>query len=160
MKKHLILAAVAAILLSPPAAYAKRYNLDLSFGQDVLVVGKDDVGLRVQCLQNQGGNDVLRLYAVTANDAVSRGAYGSYNGDGSYLTPVTPAISSTLGALQYPTGTEVILNNTDAGGVLNLTTMHGYTLNVESAVFALNAAGSDCLFSIDVSEVKKFKQTF
>lgn len=160
MKRTLIFAALLATLVSPAAAHAKRYNLLLDFGQDVLVVGKDDVGVRAQCVQNDGGFDLVRLYAVTANNAVMHGAFAGYPGNGNYLTGVTPVISSMLGAGGASTGQENFSAMIDGGKVLNLTSMHGYTVNLESTVFGVNAGPSDCTLSVDIREVKKFKETF
>src|SRR5688572_30144302 len=125
MKTTLMFLALAALVSMPGAAEAKRYSLALNFGQDVLVTGKDDAGIRAQCIQNEGGNDVVRVYAVTANDAVFRGALNGYYGDGFYLTAVTPAPSAVVTVLAYATGTSLVYSQSDAGTMLNLTTMHG-----------------------------------
>jgi len=162
MKTLVIIGLLAMALVAPPAAHAKRYNLALNFGQDVLVVGKDDVGIRAQCVQNEGGmgSDVVRIYAVTANNAVLRGSFGGYYGDGSYLTPATPISASPITFTSTTSGQEYFYTWADSGSVLNLTTMHGYELNAESTVLGLNSGGDDCLVSVDVKEIKKFKEAF
>lgn len=160
MKAFVILGLVAAVLMAPQAAHAKRQNLILNFGQDVLIAGKDDVGVRAQCVQNEGGVDVVRIYAVTANNAVLDGAFTGHFGNGDYLTAMSPLPDSVLTFNQQGTGMESIYTWSDGGHVLNLTTMHGYVLTFEATMLTLNLGGNDCMLSVDVSEVKKFKETF
>lgn len=160
MKAFILLGMMAAALAAPTAAHAKRQNLILNFGQDVLIAGKDDVAIRAQCVQNEGGFDVVRVYAVSANDAVADASFGNYTGDGDYLTSMSTPLQGMLTFHQKTSGVEGFYAQSDGGHVLNLTTMHGYVLTVESTMLGLNSNGNDCLLSVDVQEVKKFKETF
>jgi len=159
MKRYLLLAAMAATLVAPAAAHAKRYNLLMTYGQDILLAGKvDDVAIRAQCIQNEGGMgfDVLRVYAVVAQNSVLRGS-NSYPGNGSYLTAVTPAASAQVNVVSALTGDENFNGTIDSGFVLNLTTRHGFTYTAETTVLGLNSGANDCVLSINLDAIKKFK---
>jgi len=160
MKRYLLLAAIAATLVAPAAAHAKRYNLLMTYGQDILVAGKeDDVAIRAQCIQNEGGMgaDVLRVYAVVGHNSVMKGGGNSYTGNGLYLTAVTPAASASVSGVSALTGDEYFQSAIDAGFVLNLTTRRGFTFTLESSVLGLNSGANDCLLSINLDAIKKFK---
>lgn len=157
MKQLLVVSALAALFVAPSAAEAKRYNLTMTFGQDVLLVGKDDINLRARCLQNDGGSDKVQVYAVTASNAVLRGTLGSYLGNGNYLTAVTPIELSRLLSKSTATGTPQMVNDIDGGSVLNLATKRGFTLSAESSILGLNVNGNDCTLSVEIDKITKFK---
>jgi hypothetical protein len=157
MKKSLILLALVAASLAPQVAHAKRYNLTMTFGQDILIAGKEtDIAIRAQCLLNQGGLDQVRVYAVTANNAVLR-SFDSYTGNGTYLTAVTPVVDSELFVVNATTGLEFFGSVIDSGYVLNLTTMHGFAYSLESTVAGTNSGVNDCILSMNLDAIKKFK---
>lgn len=158
LKKTMLLSTLALSLLAPAAAHAKRYSFTMTYGQDVVVAGKDDVSVRARCVQNEDGSgfDVLRIYAVTANNAVTRGA-NTYQGNGSYLTSTDLPVDSTLLVISTPSGAEYFSNSIDSGFVLNLTTKTGFAYAAESTVMGLNSGGTNCRLSINLDSIKKFK---
>lgn len=159
MKKYLVLAAMAATMVAPGAAQAKRYNLIMTFGQDVLVAGKeDDVAIRAQCIQNDGfGNDVVRVYAKVGHNSVMKGI-DYFGGAGSYASAATAPADAEVLVGGDQTGTEFFGNQIDSGFVLNLTTMHGYAFTLESSILGVNGGGTnDCVLSINLDAIKKFK---
>lgn len=159
MNQRILAPLLSLLLLAPAAAEAKRYNLTLTFGQDVLVVGDESVAVRARCVQNEsgGGLDAVRLYATTSENAVLRGAFTSYTGDGDYLTSSTLPLSSQLTFHYGPTGVEGFYTWSDAGFVQNLTTQTGFALRAEATVLGLNTSGADCLVSVDVESIRKFR---
>lgn len=159
MKKLTTLAVLVAALALPAAAQAKRYNLIMTFGQDILLAGKeDDVAIRAQCIQNENamGYDVVRVYAKTAHNAALRGS-DTYGGNGFYLTAVTAPSDSEAVAVAVTTGQEYFGVPIDAGMVLNLTTRRGFTWTSESVIAGINNGANDCVLSINLDAIKKFK---
>lgn len=158
MKKIHAALALAALLAGPATAEAKRYSLVLDYGQDVLVAGKDDLNIRAQCVENEGGLDVARIYAVTQDNAVAVTVFGdTYYGNGSYLTSVAVPADSELLARSATSGVEAFLSVLDGGFVLNLTTQNGFGVSAESAIIGLNLGDGDCHLSFDLDKIKKFK---
>lgn len=158
---RLLAAAILTLVaLAPAAAHAKRISLALAFGQDVRLIGDDTLSLRAQCVQNEGGHDRVRVYALTASDAILRGL-NNYPGGGTYLTAATPAVDSRLLSQQNSApGLEVAnLGGLDQGAyVFNLATRVGYAIAQETSVLMLNLGGSDCHVSVDIETIKRFKQ--
>lgn len=155
MKGILMGAALAALLVTPAPSAAKRYNLTLKFGQDVLVAKHGTVSVRAQCLANQGGSDLLRIYAATTATAIS---LNGFTGNGSYLTPMTPAPAAVLGTVTAVLGVEKFGYTIDKGGVMDVVTQVGLAVRGETALLGLNSGGDDCLLSVDLVPFKKFKE--
>lgn len=155
--KLLVASLFACVALAPATADAKRVSLALSHGDDVLVVGDETLSVRAQCMADDGGVNKVRLYAVTSSDAVMRG-FNSYLGNGSYLTPGSPAAMSVLSQVIIAPGVEVAGLNVDVGFfVFNLAEREGYAFSAETTALTLNLGGSDCLVSADYETIKKFK---
>jgi len=155
MKRFLMGVALAALLLPPAPSAAKRHNLTLKFGQDVLVAKHGTVSVRAQCLANHAGADRLQIYAATTGIAVSLGAF---MGNGSYLTPMTLADEATIIAAAAAVGAEQYGSTIDRGGVMDVFTQTGLAFQTATALLGLNSGGDDCLLSIDVVPFKKFKE--
>ena len=154
----LVASTFAIVALAPAAAHAKRVSLALAFGDDVLLAGDETLSLRAQCLANDAGSDRVRIYAVTASNAVLRGVDG-YGGNGSYLLPGTPVVDSELARSSVTPGTEQAGFQIDAGAfVFNLEARIGYGLAQETTVLTLNVGAADCLLSADIETIKKFKE--
>ena len=156
MKKLLVVAALASSLLAPQAADAKRYNLTMTFGQDILLASNGSVTVRARCILNDFGIDRLQVYATTTSNAVMRAA-NSYAGNGSYLTAVTAPSASLLTQVGVATGTEFVAGSIDSGYVVNIESAQGFVVRTESSPLGVNTGGDDCLLSIDLVAIKKFK---
>lgn len=158
MKTLLIGAALAALLVSPAPSAAKRHSLVFTYGQDVLVAKNGTVSVRAQCLANQAGLDVLRVYAATTAPAVARGWSVYYPGDGSYLMPATEPTAATLGQATQSTGDEFFAVGFDSGAVMDVATQVGLAVRAETMLMGVNSGGDDCLLSVDIIPFKKFKE--
>lgn len=122
------------------------------------MAGKEDLNIRAQCVENEGGNNVVRVYAVTQNNAVVATLFGdAYTGNGNYLTPATVPADSELLLLGAPQGVESAGGGIDGAVVVNLTTQNGFGLAQESALLGLNLGDGDCHLSFDLDKIKKFK---
>lgn len=157
MKRIFTVTAMAVLMLVPALAQAKRVNRTLIFGQDTLIEGKDDISIHAQCIQNDGGSgdDRIRVYAVTQDDAILRGT-DNYLGS-SFLTSVTPPADSEIMTFYATSGQEAFTHRIDLGFVMNLTTGRGFTFTAETSLLGLNSNGIDCMLSIDLDKIKKFK---
>ena len=157
MKRFFLAAAATSLLVTPAPASAKRLNLTMNFGQDVLIAENGAVALRAQCLANEGGLDILRVYATTTSPAVLRG-HANYPGAGSFLTPASVPAASQVVQSVVTTGLEGFNAGFDGGFVLNVATQEGITVRNETVLLGINSGDDDCLLSLDLTPVKKFKE--
>ncbi|MFN2375082.1 MAG: hypothetical protein ABR538_01005 [Candidatus Binatia bacterium] len=87
----------------------------MNFNQDVLLAKNGPVTLRASCIEN----------------------------DGSYLTAVTPPDLSGIARVEVGTGQERVFGSIDGGYVLNIESMQGFVVRVESSLLGLNTGGDD-----------------
>lgn len=162
MNRALLIAILAFAIMAPSAAVAKRINRSLIFGQDALLAKNGPVSLRARCVLNDGGFDRVEVYATTTSNAVMRGAvggvfHGVYNGNGTYLTAVSPPESAVVAGILANTGEERVNNAIDGGFVVNIAEMRGFTIRAESSLLGINTGGKHCILSLDFDALKKFK---
>jgi hypothetical protein len=85
----------------------QRVSAKLAFGEDVQLVANGPVSLRAQCVQNEGGNSMLRVYARTteANGYV-QGHADKHGGPtpADFLQPATPIAESVLWSTEHVVG--------------------------------------------------------
>jgi hypothetical protein len=101
----------------------QRVSAKLAFGEDVQLVANGPVSLRAQCVQNEGGNSVVRVYARTTEaDSYFQGH--SDRGGGSsaaddFLQPTTGIADSVLWTAAQAVGetTPHVINDPGKGFV-------------------------------------------
>ena len=142
----------------PGAAIAKPVSVGLTFGQTTTLAKKGSLEVRAQCVQNEGGADVIRVFAVTTEANCYMDGSDDYQGDGDYLQPTTIPADAELIRNSSSTGVEEIENDTDDGWAF---CPSGSFISVvgDTSLLAVNPAGSkfDCLVSVEIGTGIKFK---
>ena len=149
VSKSLYLVPLLLGLSIPGAALAgKKVSVGLNFGETTSLVKSGSLELRAQCVLNEGGDDVIRVFAVTTEAGSYLEGADELEGDGDYLTPATPAADAELLREDVSTGDESFDNDSDEGWVF---APSGTFISVigDEALLAVNPAGSvfDCLVS-------------
>jgi hypothetical protein len=97
----------------------QRVSAKLAFGEDAQLIANGPVSLRAQCVENEGGDSLVRVYARTTEadgyllDAPTPLAGGSAPAD--FLQPTTTIADSTVWELRQLTGKTTPLVGHGAG---------------------------------------------
>ncbi len=175
MKKVILLAVLFCFTLSSSFAFAgaKRVNVHMAFGTDVLIIANKTVSLRAECILDDGGvteedplepRTVVRLYATTTSSTgtVMDGA-DNFDGNlaGDFLLPTTLPEDAELMRETTEVGTVDWDNDTSEGFVLDTSDLAnsnkapGLAVEGDTAIFGLTADG--CYISVAIEKIKKFK---
>jgi len=100
----------------------QRVSAKLAFGEDVQLVANGPVSLRAQCVQNEGGSSIVRVYARTTEaDGYFLGHTDKSGGatPADFLQPTTPIAESILWTSERPVGdtTPFVVNDLGKGFV-------------------------------------------
>ena len=157
VSKSLYLVPLLLGLSVPGAALAgKKVSVGLNFGETTSLVKNGSLELRAQCVLNEGGDDVIRVFAVTTEAGSYLEGSDELEGDGDYLTAATLAADAELIVEQDDTGLESFDNDSDEGWVFAPSGSF-ISVNGDEALLAVNPAGSefDCLVSAEFTTGKR-----
>lgn len=139
----------AAAEADQAAALAGQKNvfIKLSFGQEVPVVENGSVSISAKCIQNDGGNDYIRLIAKTTQDGAILGADDDLDGGpaaSDFLNTTTAEADRDFEYSSATTGTTSVNQEIDSGFVLGPDGKM-ITSNTEGLAMGVNYLGANCV---------------
>lgn len=166
MKKVTLLAVLFCVMLSSSLAFAgaKRVNVHMAFGTDVLIITNQTVSLRGQCVLIDGfGDSRVSLYATTTSPTgtVLEGT-DTFNGTNrNFLSPSTLPEDARLISNSALVGEVNWDNDTSEGFVLDTFNLGSSNkppgLAVVGDTAILGLTGDGCYISVVIEKIKKFK---
>lgn len=142
----------------------RNISLHLNFDTDTPIVSDGTVGLRAQCLLNEGGFSLIRIYATTTS-YTGTVLDGSDDFDGGvedgFLLPGTAIKDAELLRLRVNTGGTRWDNYTEQGFLLDTSRLtdtnrvYGFAVDGDSSALGLTPDG--CYINMKLRSIRQFK---
>lgn len=141
----------------------KDINLHVNFDTDTPIMSDGTVALRAQCVLDEGGKSIIRIYATTtsATGTVLDGSDNFQGEGGDFLLPGTQPKDAELLRRRVDTGETWWDNDTGEGFVLDTSRLadtnrvYGFKVDGESGVLGITPEG--CYISIGLKRIRHYK---
>jgi hypothetical protein len=125
-----------------------RVSAKLSFGEDRQLVANGPVSLHAQCIADEAGASVLRVYSKTTEANSFQDGSNDFSGGslpGDFLQPDTMPVDATVWSIdQATTNTEPRVQNHIDSGFVAAASGPMISGNGEEVLLGLHAFGADC----------------
>lgn len=146
-------------------AKGRQFNLQLDFDTDTPIASTKTVGLRAQCILNEDGKSILRIYGTTILETgvVLDGSDNFQGDEGKFLSPETIPGDAELLRARVETGETYWDNDPSEGFLLDtsrltdINRVTGFVVAGEQTILGITPNG--CYVSVKlIKPNKKFKK--